>query len=99
VSTATDYSKAAQEQALAAIKQSQDLAVAGVELWAKSVEPFVAKTLPLPYPSELPTPAQLIADAFGYAEQLLAAQKQFAERVAAASAPLRTAAEKASAAK
>ena len=85
--TPIELSKTVQEQVLSAVKQSQDLTIAGIELWAKSVAPL-AKAQPLPFASELPTPEQLAANSFGFAEKLLAAQKEFAERAIAAAAPV-----------
>jgi hypothetical protein len=85
--TYLELSRAAQEQVLATIKQGQEIALAGVELWASSVAPF-AKGQQVPVAFETPVPKDVVANSFGFAEQLLASQKVFAEKVVAASAPV-----------
>ena len=87
MSTYVELSQAAQEQILATIKQGQELALAGVELWASAVAPL-AKGQQLPVPFETPAPKDVVANSFGFAEQLLASQKTFAEQIVAASAPV-----------
>ena len=87
MTTYVELSMAAQEQVLAAVKQSQELALAGVELWASTVAPL-AKGRQIPVPFETPAPKDVVASSFGFAEQLLASQKDFAEKVVAASAPV-----------
>lgn len=85
MSTYMELSKSAQEQVLATIEQGQELALAGVELWAASVAPFAkgAKGAKLTVPFEAPAPKEVVASSFGFAEQLLASQKSFAEKVVA----------------
>ena len=87
MSTYVELSKSAQEQILATIKQGQELALAGVELWASTVTPL-AKGQQFPVPFETPAPKDVVANSFGFAEQLLASQKKFAEQIVAASAPV-----------
>jgi len=82
MSTYMELSKSAQDQILATIEQSQQLALAGAELWAASVAP-VAKGAKLTVPFEAPAPKEVVANSFGFAEQLLASQKSFAEKVVA----------------
>ena len=87
MSTYVELSKTAQEQILATIKQGQELALAGVELWASTVAPLT-KGQQVPVPFETPAPKEVVANSFGFAEQLLASQKKFAEQLVAASAPV-----------
>ena len=91
MSTYFELSKTAQDQILATIKQGQELALSGVELWAKSITPL-AKGGHLAAAAETPAPKDVVANSFGFAEQLLASQKAFAEKVVAASAPVLAAA-------
>lgn len=78
-----ELSKTSQEQILATIEQGQELALAGVEAWAASVAPLT-RSAKLPVPFEAPAPKDVVASSFGFAEQLLASQKSFAEKVVAA---------------
>ena len=92
MSTYIELSKVAQEQILATIKQSQELALSGVELWASNIAPLTndMKVGAI----ETPSPKDVVANSFGFAERLLASQKAFAEKVVAASAPVFAAAPK-----
>jgi len=85
--TPIELSKAAQEQILAAIKQTQEIALTGVEFWATSIAPF-AQTGETPIAAGIPQPADLVANSFGFAEKLLATQKEFAQKFVAAAAPI-----------
>ena len=87
MTTYLELSNTAQEQVLATIKQGQEIALAGIELWASSVAPL-AKSPKVPAAFETPAPKDVVANSFGFAEQLLASQKAFAEKVVAASAPV-----------
>lgn len=82
-----ELSKIAQDQILTTIKQSQEIALAGVEAWASAVAPF-AQVAKAPLPAGLPTAGDLVANSFGFAEKLIATQKAFAEKLVAASAPV-----------
>jgi hypothetical protein len=88
MSTVAELAQTAQEQTLAAIRQSQQLVVEAVKAWSETVEKAVPKVPQLPFAEELPTPKQLVDQGFGFAEQLLKAQREFAEQVLAAAAPV-----------
>ena len=42
----------------------------------------------VPFADKLPTPADVVANAYNFAEQLLASQRKFAEDLLTATAPL-----------
>ena len=88
MSTVTDLSETAQEQTLAAIRQSQQFVVDAVRTWAEAVEKAVPAVPTVPFAEDLPTPQQLVKSSFAFAEQLLKAQREFAEQVLAAAAPV-----------
>jgi hypothetical protein len=79
---ALDLSKAVQEQVLATLKQGQDATLASVDLWAKNITQVAGAQPAL----DVPTPEQLVANSFGFAEKLLASQQEFAKKVVTASA-------------
>ena len=85
--TPLELSKAAQEQILATIKEGQELALTGVEIWASSVAPLVEASR-TPIATDLPTSKEFVSNSFGFAEKLLASQKTFAQKIVAASAPV-----------
>ena len=74
---------------IAGVKQSQELAFSGISLWMD----FAGKTFTmpelesLPFIEQLPSPKAMIESSFGFAEELLSTQKDFAVKVADALTP------------
>ena len=89
----TDYLTATQElqsQTLDSIRMSQKAAVDALRIWAEAVH-SVTPSLPVsaaPFADRLPKPSELVADAYDFAGQLLAAQREFAEDVIQITSPL-----------
>jgi len=79
---------------LAGVKQSQELAFSGISLWID----FAGKafTLPeldsLPFVDQLPSPKDVVESSFGFAEELLGTQKDFAIKFVDAVTPKKAAA-------
>jgi hypothetical protein len=72
-----------QSQILDSIRKSQEAVVDALRTWADAVH-SVTPSLPVsavPFAGKLPKPSELVADAFDFADQLLAAQRKFAEDV------------------
>jgi len=82
----TDPRTATQElqaQFLDSIRKSQDAVVDALKTWADTVH-SLTPSVPVssvPFADKLPKPGELVADAFDFAAQLLAAQRKFAEDV------------------
>jgi hypothetical protein len=88
--TLIDLSKQAQDQILDAVKQGQKATVEAVEIWARSVEPFVAAVPAVPVApgvAGLPAPKELVANWYGFAGKLLDAQSAYWQSVIAAAEP------------
>jgi outer membrane biosynthesis protein TonB len=92
-----------QEEFLAATRKSQEAVIAAIKTWFETVRtatprltsvyaPLTGRLpkLPvsLPFADKLPTPEEAVDNAYHLAEQLLANQRQFAEDVLKAMAPL-----------
>jgi hypothetical protein len=81
------------EAVIAGVKQGQELAFSGISLWID----FAGKafTMPelevLPFADQLPSAKALVETTFGFAEELLGTQKDFAIKVVEAVAPKKTA--------
>ncbi len=81
------------EAVIAGVKQGQELAFSGISLWID----FAGKafTMPeleaLPFVDQLPSAKALVESTFGFAEELLGTQKDFAIKVVEAVAPKKTA--------
>jgi len=79
-----------QEQILDTIRKGQEAVTDATRTWAETVQ-SITPSLPMPFADKLPKPAELVSNAYDFAEQLLAAQRKFAEDVIAATAPVLTA--------
>ena len=78
----------AQEQTLKSIRETQQAVVEAVRTWADAVEKTVPATPAMPFAEELPSPTEIVHSSFEFAEQLLKAQREFAENVLAAASPV-----------
>jgi hypothetical protein len=79
-----------QNEVLNTISKSQQAVVEAIESWASVVQ-SIKPELPemnLPFADKLPTPQDVVANAYSFAEQLLAGQRKFAEDLLKATAPL-----------
>jgi len=77
-------------EVLNTISKSQAAVVDAIETWASAVQ-SIKPDLPevnLPFADKLPSPQQLVASAYDFAEQVLASQRKFAEDLLTATAPL-----------
>lgn len=79
---------AVQEQYLSLLKQGQDAVVDFVRTAAELVQPLVqplVKDLPaassLPFADQLPSPDAAVKGAFDFAQQILAAEREFANQL------------------
>ena len=78
-----------QDEILKLIRASQDSMVDALQAWTaavRSVTPDFPK-LNLPYADRLPKPETLVNGTYDFAEQLLAAQRKFANDVLQVAAP------------
>jgi hypothetical protein len=79
-----------QAQILDMIRKSQEAVTDAVRTWADAVH-SMTPSVPVPRPpfaDKLPSPGDLVANAYDFAEQLLATQRKFAEDILQATAPV-----------
>ena len=79
-----------QDEILKTVRKSQEAVVDAIKAWADTVQSITPK-LPdvnVPLVDRLPKPEDVVANAYDFAEQLLAAQRNFAEGVLQATKPL-----------
>ena len=86
--TYADYTQQAQEQTLKLIRESQDAVVEGVKTWATAFEKAVPAVPALPFADAFPTAQEIVQTSFGFAEQILKAQREFVDSVLAAASPV-----------
>jgi hypothetical protein len=82
-----EYTRAAQERTVEALRQSQAAVVEAVGTWAKAVEKVAPQLPVLPAVEGLPTVEELIETSFDFTGQVLAAQREFAYKLVSAAAP------------
>jgi hypothetical protein len=78
-----------QGEILNTVRKSQDAVVDAIKRWADTVQ-SITPSIPmpnLPYTDKLPQPEEFVANAYDFAEQLLASQRKFAEDVLHATTP------------
>ena len=79
-----------QGEILNTVRKSQDAVVDAIQLWADAVQ-SIKPPLPevgIPFADKLPKPGELVSGTYDFIEELLAAQRKFAENVLHATAPL-----------
>ena len=80
-----------QDELLNVIRPSQETVVEAVKTWVETVK-AVTPNMPsvqVPLADKLPKPQDVVASAYDFAEKLLHGQRQFAEELVKATAPLR----------
>jgi hypothetical protein len=78
-----------QEELLNVIRTSQETVVEAVKTWVDTVKAVTPKVPSVPLTEKLPKPQDVVASAYDFAEKLLSGQRQFAEELVKATAPLR----------
>ena len=90
--TANTTTQELQGEILKTVRKSQEFVVDAIQAWADAVQ-AIKPPMPdvnIPFTDKLPQPAEVVATAYDFAEQLLSAQRKFAEEALAAIAPLYT---------
>jgi len=81
-----------QGEVLKTVRKGQEFVVDAIQAWADAVQ-AIKPPLPdvnVPFAGKLPQPGDIVAGTYDFIEQLLAAQRKFAEDVLAVTAPLYT---------
>ena len=79
-----------QEQILSTIRKSQEMALDALKAWVDSVQSVTAKipSVDVPFADRLPTPHEVVASSYSFAEQMLKNQKKFTDEVLEVTSPL-----------
>jgi hypothetical protein len=80
-----------QDELFKVIRTSQETVVEAVKTWVETVKAVTPKvpSPQLPLAHKLPKPQDIVTNAYDLAEKLLSAQRQFAQELVEATAPLR----------
>jgi hypothetical protein len=79
-----------QEEFLSIIRTSQETVVDAVKTLVDTVKTVTPKvpSVQVPFAEKLPKPEDVVTSAYDFAEKLLSSQRQFAEELVKATAPL-----------
>ena len=79
-----------QNEVLSTVRKSQDAVVDAIKTWVETVQSITPNVpaMDMPFADKLPKPADVVASAYDFAEQLLASQRKFAEEVLKATSAL-----------
>jgi hypothetical protein len=86
---------ALEDQVLETVRQSQEAVVKAVQTWADAGKSLIPELPPLPFADQLPNTADMVENAFNFADRLLATQRQFAAAILDAARPVLGATDKA----
>jgi len=77
-----------QEELLSTVPKSQETVVEAIKAWVEDVQAITPKlpSMNVPLADKLPKPEDVVANAYDFAEKLLASQRKFAEDVVKAMA-------------
>jgi hypothetical protein len=78
-----------QDEILNTVRKSQETVVEAIKSWVEAVQSVTPKlpSLNVPLADKLPKPEDVVANAYDFAEKLLAGQRKFAEDVMKALTP------------
>src|SRR5437588_357735 len=79
-----------QDQFLSIVRKGQEIALDAIKSMVDTVQTITPKipAVDMPFADKLPKPAEVVASAYDFAEQLLASQRKFAEEVLKATSAL-----------
>ena len=72
-----------QDEFLNTIRKSQETVIEAIKSWVEAVQSITPKlpSMNVPLAGKLPKPEEVVANAYDFAEKLLASQRKFAEDV------------------
>ena len=89
-STSTSTQQELQDQFLSIVRKSQEIALDAIRTMVDSIQTITPRipSVDLPFADKLPKPQDVVARGYDFAEKLLSSQRQFADEVVKATAPL-----------
>ena len=78
-----------QDEFLNTVRKSQETVLEAIKAWVEAVQSITPKlpSVSVPLADRLPKPEEVVANAYDFAEKLLAGQRKFAEDVVQALTP------------
>jgi hypothetical protein len=79
-----------QDQFLSTVRKSQEMALEAIKTMVDTIQNITPKlpSVEVPFSDKLPTPHDVVASGYDFAEKLLTSQRKFADDVVKATTPL-----------
>jgi hypothetical protein len=79
-----------QDEFLNTVRKGQETVIEAIKTWVETVQSVTPKlpAVHVPLADKLPKPEEIVANAYDFAEHMLAGQRKFAEEVVKATSPL-----------
>jgi len=89
-STSTSTQQELQDQFLSIVRKSQEMTLDVIKSMVDTVQTITPKlpSVDVPFADKLPKPQDVVASGYDLAEKLLSSQRQFADELVKATAPL-----------
>jgi hypothetical protein len=88
MTTTTEMISAYEDQVLESVRQSQEAVVKAVGTWAEAGKNLIPELPSLPFADQIPAASEMVEHYFGFADKLLAVQKEYASAVLQAAQPV-----------
>ena len=90
MASTTSTQQELQDQFLATVRKSQEIALDAIKSMVDSIATITPKipTVDVPFADQLPKPQDVVASGYDFAQKLLTSQRKFADEVVKAAAPL-----------
>ena len=89
-STSTSTQQELQDQFLSMVRKGQEIALDVIKSMVDTIQTItpIIPSFDVPFADRLPKPQDVVAGGYDFAEKLLSSQRQFADEVVKATAPL-----------
>jgi len=88
MSTIPESVKTVEKQILDAIRTGEDAVVKTVQSWVEAGRRVAPNLFSLPYPEQLPAPAEVIDHVYGLVDEFVTSQRDFAKKLLGAVQPV-----------
>ncbi|MGD0245335.1 MAG: hypothetical protein ABSB59_34135 [Streptosporangiaceae bacterium] len=90
MASTTNTQQELQDQLLATVRKGQEIALDAIRTMVETIQTITPRipSVDLPFTDKLPSPQDVVASSYDFAQQLLTSQRKFADEVVKAAAPL-----------
>jgi hypothetical protein len=90
MASTTSTQQELQDQLLATVRKGQEIALDAIRTMVETIQTITPRipSVDLPFTDKLPSPQDVVASSYDFAQQLLSSQRKFADEVVKAAAPL-----------